>query len=588
MHGFLSVSKSVTDLHGSRSTGKSLCSVGQPEGRAVASRRENRGPNQPEETRPPDGSGRMHSRLRNLPVLLVLAAAHVLICFMLWEPKIHTGGDNAHYILLSEALAAPLQGETFTGYVEEIAPGPPAAHTKYPPGYPLLLAPVSAFLGRNFLAYKLISLLMTTASVVLFAIFVQRWYGTWVWIPLSVAFAVNPLVVDYSHWILSEAPFLFATLFGIYAVDKDHREGGRMGRWFWFALAAGLWCFYIRQIGALFLAGVSLSYLVRKEWRKFFAHGAIGAGLTLPWLIRARLLQGEVSSYLGEFMSRNIYNPEAGQIDLGGLVARLLDNAVTYSTEELPRALAGPSSGWASTFPIQVVAAFVTLVALMGLVRNGSTDKGSALALYFLLTMVAILLFVESVSDVRYLVPLVPLILVYALDGAGWTGRLLGKLRRSMRGTPPKGGNAARAGVTLMILLSVLAVGAQVARVPSNLRMIVEVDAGNPYAGYHPNWRSFMLAADWVHRNTPEDAVVTVRKPRLFNLLTRRRAVIYPFSTDADSVWSVVGAGDYVVVDGISGTTSRYLMPAILAHPDEFQVLHATTEPAAFVLRVLK
>ena len=68
-----------------------------------------------------------------------------------------------------------------------------------------------------------------------------------------------------------------------------------------------------------------------------------------------------------------------------------------------------------------------------------------------------------------------------------------------------------------MGLLAALALGAHAARIPGNLEMIATYNAGDRYAGYASAWRNFFEAARWIEENTPPDAVVTVRKPRLFN-----------------------------------------------------------------------
>ena len=109
---------------------------------------------------------------------------------------------------------------------------------------------------------------------------------------------------------------------------------------------------------------------------------------------------------------------------------------------------------------------------------------------------------------------------------------------------------------------------------------------GDRYAGYPLNWRGFFTASDWIKANTPEDAVVTVRKPRLFYLWTGRKVMEYPFSTDPDSVLGVVLGTDFVVVDQVSGTTFRYLVPAMERAPERFTPVFQTPEPSTWVFKV--
>ena len=499
--------------------------------------------------------------------IAALVVLHLLLCAALFEPKIHTGGDSVTYVLLAESLLTP--GD---GYALSLDPGPPQAHTKYPPGYPATLAPLVAIFGRNFVVLKLLSLVFTAGSVLLFCAYIRRGRDPLPWFFLALAFAVNPGVIDYSRWMLSEAPFLFFTLLALWQLDEDSTSEG-MGRPFWFGLLAAIIGFYVRSIGALLLAAASLAYLARREWRKFFVHGAVGAGLTIPWLVRNRLASGSATPYLEEFLLSNVYVPEDGYLGFGGMVERFFDNAVLYGTRELPRALAGSDSSWAATPPVVLVAVVVCALVLFGLVR-ALRRRPAAPELYFVLTCVAIMLFQSSVNDVRYLVPLLPLVLVYMSDAAA-------ALARASRGFLPP-----RFPTLVTATLAALAVGSQAARIPANADMIARYHAGDRYAGYHPAWGTFFDAAEWVKSNTPADAVVTVRKPRLFHALTDRRALVYPFSTEADSVLRVVRETDYVVIDALFSTTSRYLVPALQQALDDFYIVHETRDPATLVLGV--
>jgi len=195
--------------------------------------------------------------------------------------------------------------------------------------------------------------------------------------------------------------------------------------------------------------------------------------------------------------------------------------------------------------------------------------------IYFALSCLAILLFEEVVSDVRYLMPLVPLMLFYISDGLTLAAQKATSLK-----------NHTAPAVAVMALIATIGASSQLARAPQNIEMIRRYQAGDRLAGYHPNWRSFFLASDWVSANTPEDALVTVRKPRLFHLWTGRKITEYPFSTDPDSVLDVILDTDFVVVDQISGTTSRYLVPAIERAPERFRLVFQSDRPSTWVLQV--
>ena len=498
-----------------------------------------------------------------------LAVLNLALCLVLFEPKLHTGGDSSHYVILAESVL-----RAGDGYADAYLAGEPVPHTKYPPLYPMLLAPLLALFGRNFVVLKLLSVALTVGSVFVFTVLVRERYGSPVWFWLGLAFAASPVVVDYSHWMLSEAPYLFFTLLALLFLHRERAEE-RIGRYFWLALLAIVATYYVRGIGVVFIAAGSLYLLATRQWRKTAIYSAVAAALSLPWFIRNQVLSGEATPYLEQFLLQSVYEPEAGYHDLGGMIGRFFTNVWIYSAREMPRVLAGSESAWAATGLLKGLALLLCALALVGFVHVVRRRLGAE-EIYFALSCLAILLFEEVVSDVRYLMPLVPLILFYATDGA----LLAAGYVRSLRGV-------ATPAVAILAVVAAVGLLAQLARVPANVEMIRQYARGDRYAGYHPAWRSFFGAADWIAATTPADAVVTVRKPRLLHLWADRKVLEYPFSTDADSVLSVILESDYVVVDQISGTTGRYLVPAIESAPARFRVVHQTEGVPTWVLQVL-
>ena len=499
-----------------------------------------------------------------------LVLLHLGLCIALFDPKIHFGGDSATYMMLAESI-------TEFSYSLSLDPGPPVPHTKYPAGYPLLLAPLVFLFGRNVVVLKLLSMVFTAGAVLVFRAYVRRGREPLPAFLLALAFAVSPGVIDYSRWMLSEAPFIFFTLLALWMLREDLDRGGGLGRAFWIGLAASVMSFHVRTIGALLLVAGSVSYLIRGEWRRFLAHGSIGAALTIPWLLRTRLATGTTSSYLEEFRLVSIYSPEEGYLDAAGTVGRFFGNGWLYASQELPRALIGSDpSAWSGNALVQAVAVAVCALVVLALVR-AFRRRPDAAVLYFVLTCLAIMLFQSVANDVRYLVPLIPLFLMYSMDAATWLGERA--KRPAARWLAP----ASVAGV-----LVILALTSHAARIPRNLAMITHYALGNPYAGWVPTVANFFEAAAWVEQNTPQDAVVTVRKPRLFNAVTDRRVMMYPFSTDADSVLQAVRDTDYVIIDANFSQTRDYLLPALEANSDEFPTVtvYQTDAPVVSVLRV--
>ncbi|MRR10457.1 hypothetical protein EG831_10380, partial [bacterium] len=75
-------------------------------------------------------------------------ALFAVMSLLLFDPKPFVGGDNAAYVALARSLAGG------TGFSEIWTPQG-GAHTQYPFGFPLLLAPFS-LAGAPYAWYKLV------------------------------------------------------------------------------------------------------------------------------------------------------------------------------------------------------------------------------------------------------------------------------------------------------------------------------------------------------------------------------------------------------------------------------------------------
>jgi len=506
-------------------------------------------------------------------VTIVSLILNLLLCLALFEPKLHTGGDNASYIILAGSILTA--GD---GYSHHISPGPPEPLTLYPFGYPLMLAPLVALFGPNVLVLKGFSILFSLGVVLLFSLLARRLIPPLPWAALTVAVAVNPVVVEYSHWILSEIAFLFFSILTLYlmvrAEEDKHR---RFGPYFCAGILILAFTVHIRTIGISF-AIAGFAYLAfRRSWRRLAFFTLAMALLLAPWMIRNKIVSKQGRSYGQWLLLKNPYSPEEGSIKFYELSGRALKNLKIYSLGEMSRVVLGPVVLSVRGTVTAAVAGIFSLLVVLGLVRN--LLRGfRLLEMYVIVYLGVVLIWPEVWSDVRFIMAIVPFFMLYMADGvafaAGWRSAKLF--------------HAGVAQAVALSLVALLGLGVQLWLVPGNLNMIGRCLRGDRYAGYHPAWRNLFQAGDWIRENTPEESVITVRKPHLFYLHTRRRVEDYPFTTDTDSVLTRITATDYVVVDAVSGTTYRYLIPAIQKVPERFKLVYRLDKPFTGVLEVVK
>lgn len=523
----------------------------------------------------------------------IAAALHVLLGLLLYDPTLFTGGDNAGYMILGDAL------RSFRGYLDLHLPETPL-HTKYPPGYPVALALVGLVGGLQ--AYKLFSLACTAAAVWLIYRTGLRLFSARVAVAAAFLFAVNPVLLEYSHWVLSEAFFVSVVLLSVAAsagppdpkrtgeaasrVDAGSGAGEPSGlrsllervpdlppaSWT-FGLGAALLAFLVRTAGLPLLLAVVAVHAFRREWRRMAVSAGLIAVVAGGWIVYGQVSGGS-EGYLNELLMRNPYDPSAGTVGLAGLVERGAVNLWTYASAVLPGSLTGQRlQGGAGGGMTTLLGLAVTGLALAGWLARCREGIGVA-ELFTFLYVGLIAVWPDVWTDRRFLLPVLPLLLLYA---TGAVERAAGRWELPWRGALAVGAAA---------LLALPALHSAGTRAPERVRCLRAYASGSPCTP--APWQSFFEAARWSRGNLPSGSVVVNRKPRLFYWLSGHQGRVYRFTGESELLMKDLAAADadFVVIDQVSGTTARYLVPAVRANPERFEMIYQDGRPPTYVLRL--
>ena len=514
-----------------------------------------------------------------------LVFLHLVLAALLFEPTLFTGGDNVRYMILGESLRSA------QGYLDLHLTGAPV-HTKYPPGYPGLLAVLG--LAGGVQLFKAASLAFTAATVALTGLLGRRLFRAEVGLAAAAVMAVNPVLLQYSHWVLTEAAFVLLVTAAVWAweggrgrplqaapVGPETASRGAVLTWTALALASA--AFLTRTAGLPLLAVAVLLPVARRRWRVAAVSAVIVLVVAGGWAGFQALAAPDRAGYLGELLMVDPYAPEHGTVGLAGLLARAAENAWLYVSAVLPASfLTEPSAGRVAPSTGRLVLGVCLLAAVLGGWVRRSLESVGPSELFVLLYAGVIALWPSVWTDQRFLLPLLPLVVVYGLGGAAWAAEEAARFR------PEAAAGARRA------LVSVLALGAMIPgvldaaeHVPKRLDCLADWQRGRPCVD--SAYAAFFEMARWTGENTAPDAVVANRKPEFFWWFSRRQGAVYPFSASPAVVLrglDEMGA-DYVVLDGVFTTSLRYLRPAVLEHPDRFELLHRTGPPAVLLLRYL-
>lgn len=190
----------------------------------------------------------------------------------------------------------------------------------------------------------------------------------------------------------------------------------------------------------------------------------------------------------------------------------------------------------------------------------------SSVRLYLALYTGVLIVWPQIWSSTRFLVPVVPLVL-YA---AAWSVRDIAR-RFVIDST------ASRTVLWVCLALTLC----------SNL-----VGARELYGRKHTlplPWSHYFRAAQWVRANTDPEALVSCRKPGLFYLVSRRKAVSYRFADPEVVMQGFVEDGvSVVILDRLPFASGRrHLTPALEAYGDWFSVLYTVPNGDTQVLGLL-
>lgn len=364
---------------------------------------------------------------------IILCAAVSLILFLLvyllrLDRVVGMYVDDAWYVLLAKAIA------TGQGYTMINSPTPGILPPLYPPAFPFLLSLIfrlAPAFPQNLWLLKSISIVaMLGVGIAAYYYFnVTRALPASISFGLSLALIFSPLAVLLATtMVMSDAVFILSLLLIVIAIERCvvcHDSNA----WSYAATAGALmaFAFLTRSISAG-LALAVLGYLAQKRrWREGVIFGAICGLLIAPWLVYARLhapapelLQEQngyiVQSYKNQFWQKKASVAMSGTQTIQDFPKRLIGNLGFVGRGALAETILSDSVYQLQVFGVWriVVLQLLTLLLLLGYVA--AIRRQITLAEIYLPIALGITI-IWPFHEVRYLLPLLPFLLLYALEG---------------------------------------------------------------------------------------------------------------------------------------------------------------------------
>jgi hypothetical protein len=395
--------------------------------------------------------------------------------------------DGAGYAVLGEALA------TGRGYREIDQPDQPR-HAHYPPGYPVALALIWRSVGRSVESAHLFSGACTVAATVAAWCWFRTLYPARVAWLLGLALAANWTWGRIGGAIQSEPLFglletcvLLAASGACRGVGNDRRRD--LGSGIGLGIVLGM-AILTRHVAVSLALALGLDLALRRRWVV-----AISAGLVA--MVPILLWAGWLASVR--------HDTQIGLLARDGLAPRVVRQLLFY-VQRIPDQLTGPAveigtvfrrSGTLSVL-VNLWAILATGLVIVGWLRTLRTRRRRLAGLVPLASLPLLLIWPFTEAG-RFLIPLVPFLLVGAVEGLAVVSARLG-LRRP---------RVWAAGALLAVAL------------PYSVYAIVTDRAG---AQRDVN-RDFDAACAWIAGESTPDGPIFSRHPGEVYWLTGRQAL---------------------------------------------------------------
>ena len=498
---------------------------------------------------------RLLDRIKVWHIIICSVAA----CMLAVTATLSMSGDDSTYILISRAFAE----KGFFGYLFSPAYASSALYNFL---LPLLLAPFSAIAPEGYLWMKLISILSSVLAVIALNIFLKGSISDRYRKAILLLFAFNPWIVEYSVLILTEMPFIAASLCATAYAKKYDEFGKNVDLIILVVSAASAIC--LRPFGLAFIPAIALYLGMRKKYKELAIAAAALIVMLLPVLYSARII---FSALLRESVVRqDVFSASYKGSSLAGLIYRAGYNLTVYIGNYLPDLLIRPVvSGICprladGSINAGFIPKFILGVTLFLVMARGFMKTAFArIQLYhlYIIFYIALLLPVNAYVA-RYLLPLLPFLLFFFF---------VEPPHRRWREYAPAVSFAA------LFLISVIGVTAEA----FNAR------TGN----IPPEEKSFIECNDWVKANTPGAAVILSRKPTYTRLYTGRTSIGYFCSEDPDVQLEFIKKckPEYVIVGDLDffPHAAAAIKEAARRHPDIFSPVYETRKkPIDYVYKI--
>ena len=506
------------------------------------------------------------SNPKSLPIFAGTGIAIAALYVFSFNPILAPNGDNAEYIINAKSLVEK-------GAIYRLDTRSETLNTLAAPGLPILLAPIYAKWGLDFVKMKYLIMVMGILILPLLFILFRIEMGFYLSGFLALISFSSPYLIANSTSIMTETPYLFwSILVLIFTLKFTQAPTFSVVNYLGLLFCLGM-AMCTRLVGIALVLAVLVYLMQRIPLVKILKRENKWAGhqrqVTDFATVLGPILLGVFIWQWKGLLSSN--SPLDVFLDMGA-GQHFRDNLVSFFNVVADLFLNSGTFRWYRLSPAHTVPLFhlisipIYLIFAIGIASD--LRKGRLVAVYtFLLIM---LLLIASFTPqervmIRYISIVIPLLLYHFYTGLTVVGKSIPPRVKRVIKTP----NIRL--IWVFVLLMIFAV---------NLR-------GNSYnlytksAVYNEWYESFLNAAKWCGLHLPDDAHVMSIKPRIVYLYSglKGRALVqerdlYSIDYSARKLEEIKRHKvSHLIVDAISNATKRNIYPILQENGQKFKAL---------------
>lgn len=502
--------------------------------------------------------------LKRIDKLIIVFAC--ILYLLAFDSRLSLNGDNAGYIALGESIS---QGE---GLRALWSPNKYISDYSHKFMLSAVLALIIKIFSQNLFIFKIMILLMALLSLYSLNKLLKSITTNKIRFSVLLLTALNPLILNYSHLVLTEIPYLLFSVVAIYFAYKSLSNPKKIDFnivWTSIFICISL---YTRVFGSVLALSIIIYLLIRKEYKKcVFIVASLLISFLGTYLITGVSYIGSVGETGQSVLIGSDKSPIFSKLYSGGY--RIL----AYIGDILPDTILYPAFSYihprlsdGAVNPVFLIK-FLAGGCLFSIILIGFAKyfrEGNWLINLYIIFYAGILFFWGPYYS-RLLIPIIPFLLLYLLEGSFTLfSHIQTKLVKF------------RSRNVLLISVYVIATIMAIIFIVGDIHKIYQVRTDF----IETDEKIFIKCNDWIKDNTSKDSIVLSRKPRWTYVYTKHQSVRYLYSFDSDAQWQRLKNVDYIIVSPFKESrlpvkdSSVYYKDLVQKYPPNFRLIYKTKD----------